>query len=288
MSVAFVVQTEMPEKMRVRFGKIELPEDQLPSPQELHDSINDSWTVRATKQVVQGEDPVPLEHKGMNPYYSDSHGDHSFCKFTYISDKEDSATVRDGDDLKVAPDQQPVRPTVFYFKNGQFAYEPQRGLIKHWIPQFIMDRTGVETDPDVYYESFSQDTMRDFYEERDEITVFRFGSTGDEDFDSDSSIARALNELATEVDSQEFSGGDPPTNLKGLEIFEEAKEKMFVSKLKGSKGDGYTNEILSSGMYQPKWSEDDWEVSSSDERDLEQRRAETIYRRIAPYLRRLE
>lgn len=274
------------ESMRMRFGKIELPDEALPTPEELHNGISDNWTVRSRKKVVEGEDPVSLEHKGMNSYYNDSHGDHSFCKFTYISDKEDSATVRDGDDLKVAPDDQPVRPEVFYFKNGQFAYESAQGLIKHWIPQFILERTGVDEDPDTYFDSFSQETMRKFYRNRDEITTFRFGSTGDEEFDGDSNIAQALNELADEVDSQEFSGGNPPTNLKGLEIFEEAINKMFVTKLKGSSGDGYTNEILSSGMYQVKYNEDDWNVSTST--DLEEKRAEVIYQKISKYLRRLE
>ncbi|WP_156037885.1 hypothetical protein [Haloferax prahovense] len=272
----------MAESMRFRFGKINLPEENLPTPEELHNLIDNTWRKRSEKTVVEGEDPIALEHKGMNSYHSDSHGDHSFCQFTYISDKENSATVRDGDELKVAPDDQPVRPIVFYFKNGQFAYEPEQGLVKHWIPQFILEQTGVEVDSDYSFSEFSQETMRDFYDNRDEITVFRFGST-DEEFESDSDIARALNELTSEVASQEFSGGNPPTNLKGLELFEEAKEKMYVSRLKGSIGDGYTNEILSSGMYQPKWDESGWPDDAGQER-----RAEAIYQRIAPYLRRLE
>ncbi|CQH60023.1 uncharacterized protein HHUB_3115 [Halobacterium hubeiense] len=271
----------MAEQMRFRFGSIDLPDDELPTPEELHNAIDDTWRERTKKTIVEGEDPVSLEEKGRNSYYSDSHDEYSFCQFTYVSDKENSATVRDGDDLKVAPDDQPVRPLVFYFKNGQFAYESERGLIKHWIPQFIGERTGVEVENNYTFDEFSQETMEWFYDDRDEITVFRFGAN-DEEFDTDSDIARALNELATEVSSQEFSGGNPPTNLKGLKIFEEAKEKMYVSKLKGTKDDGYTNEILSSGMYQPKWDESEWPIDAG-----QQRRAETIYQRLTPYLRRL-
>ena len=271
----------MVEEMRFRFGKIDLPDEELPTPEALHDAIDDTWRVRTTKTVVEGEPPVELEQKGMNSYYSDSHSDYSFCQFTYVSDRGDSATVRDGDELKVAPSDQPVRPLVFYFKNGQFAYESESGLIKHWVPKFIGERTGVDVAENYRFDEFSQETMRWFYDDCDEITNFRFGAA-DEEFGTDSDIARALNELATEVSSQEFSGGNPPTNLKGLELFDEVKEKMYISKLKGSKGDGYTNEILSSGMYQPKWDESEWPDDAG-----QQRRAETIFQRIQVYLQRL-
>lgn len=272
----------MAESMRLRFGKIDLPEEKHPTPEELHNAIDDTWRKRSEKTLVEGENPVPLDEKGMNSYYSDSHNDHSFCQFTYVSDKENSATVRDGDELKIAPDDQPVRPIVFYFKNGQFAYESVQSLIEHWIPQFIGKRTNIDVQNNYTINKFSQDTMESFYDKCDEITLFKFGSAGEE-LDGDSEVARALNELATKVSSQEFSGGNPPTNLKGLEIFEEAKDKMTILRLRGSVGDGYTNEILKSGMYEAKWDESEWsnDTGQSD-------RAEAIYQRIAPYLRRLE
>lgn len=270
----------MTESVRFRFGKIN-PPGELPSAEELANSIDDSWRVRDEKTVVEGEDPVPLEEKGMNAIYNDGHGDHSYCHFFYVADKEDSATVREGDELVVAPDQQPVRPNVFYFENGQFAYESEQGLIRHWIPQFIGERAGIDVDNNYHFDNFSQSTMANFYNTMDEISVFRFDSI-DESFDGSSTLARALNELAAEVDSQEFSGGNPPTNLKGLEIFDEAIEQMHVSKLRGARDDGYTTEILSSGMYQAKWSEDEWPLDAGQER-----RAEAMYQRIAPYLERL-
>lgn len=279
-SVEYLI-TDMVQSMRFRFGRIELPEEELPTPTELNDAIDDTWRERDKKPVVEGEDPVSLEEKGMNSYLDNSKEDHSFCQFTYVSDKENSATVREGDNLKVAPDDQPVRPLAFYFKNGQFAYESEDGLNRHWIPQFIGERTDVTVESPTFYD-FSQQIMRDFYDTRDEITLFKFGST-DKELNTDSDIARALNELANEVSSQEFSGGNPPKNLKGLDIFEEAKEQMRILRLKGFIGDGYTNEILRSGMYQVKWDESDWPSDAG-----QSRRADAIYNRIAPYLRRLE
>jgi hypothetical protein len=217
----------------------------------------------------------------MNSYYSDSHDEYSFCQFTYVSDKENSAVVRDGDELKVAPDDQPVRPLVFYFQNGQFAYETEQGLVKHWIAQFIGERTDSNVEGNYAFDDFSQETMNEFYQNQSEISVFKFGST-EEEFDDESDLANALNELAEEVASQEFSGGNPPENLKGLDIFDEAADKMHILRLRGSRDDGYTTEILESGMREVKWSEDGW---SAD--DGQERRAETMYRKLAPYLQKL-
>ena len=278
---ALIPKQHMPESARYRFGKIDVPQSELPTPEELHDAIDDTFRVRNKKVVVEGEDPVELEEKGMNSYYSDARNEYAYCQFTYISDKEDSATVREGDELKVAPDDQPVRPLVFYFNNGQFAYESEQGLIKHWIPNFIGERTDTDIEGKYHFNEFSQATMRDFYDNRDEISVFRFGST-EEEFDDDSTLARALNELAEEVASQEFSGGNPPTNLKGLEIFDEAINKMHILKLRGSRDDAYTTEILSSGMHEIKWSEEEWPNDAGQER-----RAEAMFQRLSSHLQKL-
>lgn len=279
----------MVESARFRFGSINLPESTLPTPEELHDAIDDEFRVRAEKVVVEDEDSVELEEKGLNSYYSDVHDETSFCQFTYVSDKENSATIRDGDEMVVAPDNQPIQPLVFYFQNGQFAYETKQGLVKHWIPQFIGNRMDTEVDGNYTFDSFSQGDMLDYYQSQDEISVFKFGSSdNDDEFESESDLAKALNELAEEVANQEFSGGNPPTNLKGLDIFDEAADKMHILKLRGTTGDGYKTDILSTGMKEIKWDLNDLSSSSTSPSEGRGQRAEAMYRKLAPYLQKLQ
>jgi hypothetical protein len=276
----------MAESARFRFGEINLSESVLPTPEELDNAIDDEFRVRGEKIVVEDEDPVELEEKGLNSYYSDIHDEYSFCQFTYVSDKENSATVREGDEVKVAPDNQPVQPLVFYFRNGQFAYEAKQGLVNHWIPQFIGSITNTEMENNYRFNNFPQDIMKEYYRSRDEISIFKFGSS-EEEFNTESDLANALNELAEKVANQEFSGGNPPTNLKGLDIFDEAADKMHILKLRGAVDDGNKTDILSTGMKEINWDEND--LSSGDVSPDEGRgqRAETMYRKLVPYLRKL-
>ncbi len=64
--------------------------------------------------------------------------------------------------------------------------------------------------------------MKDFYDGRDEITVFKFSSSEDEGFEPDTPLAEALNELTETVESQQFSGGNEGKNLKETAIVDEA------------------------------------------------------------------
>ncbi|RLM89903.1 hypothetical protein [Haloarcula sp. Atlit-7R] len=273
----------MSETARFRFGKIDLPENERPDPEELHTAIDDTFRVRSERVVVEGEDPVELEEKGSNPYLSTDHDEFSFCYFYYISDKEDSQTVRDGDELTERRSEEVVQPRVFYFQNGMFAYESEQGLVKHWIPNYIGERTEVEVAGNYDFYDFPQEMMKDFYDSRDHISVFRFGAPEDGEFEGDSPLAQALNELTEDVESQEFSGGNSERNLKGVSIVDEAAEKMKIEKLHGSIDDGYTNQILASGVYVPVWSEKEWPSDVGADR-----RAETIFRKLGSTLRKLE
>jgi len=272
----------MSESARFRFGKIDLPENERPDPEDLHSAIDDTFRVRSERVVVEGEEPVELEEKGMNPYLSTDHSEFSFCYFYYISDKEDSQTVRDGDELTERRSEEVVQPRVFYFQNGMFAYESEQGLIKHWIPKYIGKRTGVDVVGDYKFYGFSQEMMEEFYDSRDHISVFRFGAPEESEFEGDSPLAHALNELTDDVESQEFSGGNSGRNLKGVSLVDEAAENMKIEKLHGSVDDGYTNQILASGVYVPVWSEQEWPSDAGAER-----RAETIYRKLNSILQKL-
>lgn len=272
----------MTESMRFRFGRIDLPQSKLPSPEELYNAIDDEFRIRKEEKVVEGADLDAFMEKGMSPYLSDEHGEYTFCQFTYISDKEDSVVVRNEDELEERPSDEVVRPLVFYFKNGQFAFESEQGLVKHWIPQYIGERTDTDVEGNYSFDSFSQDVMKEYYDTRDHISVFRFGAPEDTEFEGDSELARALNELAEDVQSQEFSGGNSGKNLKGVEIVDEAAEKMRIEKLHGARDDGYTTNLLASGVFVPVWSEEEWPTDAGQER-----RAETIFQRLTPYLRKL-
>lgn len=58
---------------------------------------------------------------------------------------------------------------------------------------------------------------------------------------------------------------------------------MDILRLKGKNDDGYTTEILSAGMKQIKLSESDWPAEAE-----QKQRAEAIYQKISPYLRKVE
>lgn len=272
----------MTESARFRFGKIDLPTADLPTPEEVYNAIDDVFRPRKEEVVVEGEDPVQFMEKGMNPYLNDGHDEYSFCHFYYVSDKEDSIVVRNGDNLEERRSEEVVRPRVFYFQNGQFAYESERGLGKHWIPQFLGERTDINIDGNYTFDKFSQKVMKEFYDSRDHISIFKFGSPEDEEFDADSPLARALNELTQDVESQEFSGGNSRKNLKGVEIVDEAAEKMRIEKLHGLREDGYTLQILASGVFVPVWN-----VSGGIDEGRPEREIETIFNKLVPYLRKL-
>lgn len=262
---------------RFRFGKIKPSDGQLPSPKELHKAIDRQPQVRDKKSVVKGEDPVELMEMGMNSYYSDRHDDHSFCQFTYVGTRGDSAPHWDGDEIQTQADSRPVRPLVYYFKNGQFAYTPETPLAQGWIPNFIGSKTSVGESVDREFSSYTSDDMQSFYENHEYVSKLKFGAAGDGQLDDSSEVTRALNELAEKTSSQEFSGGD--VNLKGITIFDEAAKNMDVMKIRlGPYGERRT--ILSTGMYEARWNDD----PNTDQ----EARAEAIYQDISTELRRLE
>ncbi|SHK84436.1 hypothetical protein [Haladaptatus paucihalophilus] len=270
----------MAETARFRFGRIEVDNANLPSPEVLHNNIDNQFRERSTKVVVEGEDPISLDEKGMNSYLSNGRGERDFCYFTYVSEKERSRVERqeDSDELVPTSDRSPVRPRVFYFDNGLYAYESQQGLAKAWIPQYIGKRTGTEikSQPEI---AFSQRTMFEFYEKWDDITLFRFGAS-DEELEEGDEFGKALNELAETVSSQEFRGSK---NLKGLGMFDEAANKTEILALRGKKGDDFTTNILQSGTKEIKWDKPD--VPNNE---LNGAQAEAMYQRLSPILRKIE
>lgn len=278
----------MSESERYKIGKIDLPDSELPSVGEVKneiDSLDDEFEMvrRVEDDPVSGGE-LEYREKGRTTYLGDSHEELSFCHFIYSADTENSIVVRNEDGEEEERNQpELVRPRVFYFENGMFAFESKQDLVDQWIPDFI----GKLTDTDALENSrilpFSQQMMKDFYESRDEITVFKFSSPDDEDFEPGTPLAEALNELTETVESQQFSGGNEGKNLKGTAIVDEAAEKMFIEKLHGSHEDSLTMNILKSGIYVVAWSESDW-----GEPIETGTRAEAIFNRLAPQVRRLE
>jgi len=91
----------MTETERYKFGRFTLPENELPTPEELKtkiDGLDDEFEiVRRTE-----DDPVTggtkeFREKGRTTYLGDGHGDLSFCHFYYVGDTPDSVVVRNDD-----------------------------------------------------------------------------------------------------------------------------------------------------------------------------------------------
>ncbi|WP_020221481.1 hypothetical protein [Halarchaeum acidiphilum] len=164
-----------------------------------------------------------------------------------------------------------------------FAFESRQDLVNTWIPNFIGKLTGIDAANNSKIFSFTQEMMKRFYDTRDKITVFKFTTPEEgEDFELDTPLARALNELTDTVESQQFSGGNSGKDLKGTEIVEGAAEKMFIQKLHGSRENELTTNILQSGVYVVAWSETDWSEPIETGR-----RAEAIDNRLVPQVRKL-
>ncbi|WP_418283134.1 hypothetical protein [Halorubrum sp. DTA98] len=277
----------MSESERYKIGKIDLPKDELPSPEEVKesiDSMDDNFEMvrRVEDDPVSGGE-LEYREKGRTTYLGDTHGELSFCHFIYVADTENSIVVRNEAGEEEERNQpELVRPRVFYFENGMFAFESRQGLIDPWIPNFIGKLVDLDVQGNTHIYPFTQEMMKDFYDSRDEITVFKFSSPEGEDFDPDTPLAEALNELTQTVESQQFSGGNEGKNLKGTALVDEAAEKMFIEKLHGSRDDDLTMNILQSGIYVVAWSETDW----SEPVDTGTR-AEEIFNRLAPQVRRL-
>jgi hypothetical protein len=274
----------MSESERYQFGKFDLPSEEIPSPEEIHNAIDEEWRIRKEEEDETGETRV-FQERGRTSYLGDTHDEYQFGHFYYVSDTESSIVVRDGDEEVEINQRELVLPRVLYFDNGVFAFETREGLVEHWIPRFIADKTNTIISPEDYsfYNNFSQAMVKDFYDRWDEITIFKFGPPEDgEGFEGDTPLAEALNELTTDVASQEFSGGQSGNNLKGTEIVENAAENMRISKLHGNREDELRQNILATGRFQAAWSETDWSESNT------RRRAEEIRQRLLPVLRRLD
>ncbi|MUV60621.1 hypothetical protein [Halobacterium sp. CBA1126] len=275
----------MSQSERFQFGRFDLPSGEIPSVEEVYEAIDGEWQTRKEEEDETGETRV-FQERGRTGYLSDTHSEYEFCSFYYGSDTENSIVVRDGDEEVEISQRELVLPRVLYFGNGMFAFESLEDLIKHWVPQFIAEKTDTSITPDDYffYNTFSQDMMRDFYDRWDTVTVFKFGSpNGESAFEGDSPLATALNELAEDVSNQQFSGGQPGNNLKGADIVENAAENMQILKLHGSRDEELRQIILSSGTFQAAWSETDWPEDAGTGR-----RSEEIRQRLLPVLQRLD
>lgn len=277
----------MTKSERYKIGRINLPQSELPTPQEVKDAIDaldDQFEmVRRTEDdpVTGGE--LEYREKARTTYHNGSQGELSFCHFYYVSDTENSIVVRNEEGEEEERNQpELVRPRVFYFENGMFAFESREDLIEPWVPTFIGKLTDTDALGNSQIYPFTQEMMKDFYDSRDKITVFKFSSPDNEDFEPDTPLAEALNDLTETVENQQFSGGNTGKNLKGTDLIDEAAEKMHIEKLHGSRNDELTMNILASGVYVVAWSESDWSepVETST-------RADEIFNRLAPQLRKL-
>lgn len=277
----------MSKSERYKIGEIDLPESELPSIEEVKQAIDlmdDEFNIiRETKDDPVSGGELEYREKARTTYLGDSHDDLSFCHFIYVGDTENSIVVRNEDGEEEERNQpELVRPRVFYFENGMFAFESRQDLVEQWIPTFIGKITDTDAVGNFHIYSFSQKMMKDFYDSRDKITVFKFSSPEDKKFDGSTLLAEALNELANKVETHQFSGGNEGKNLKGMTLVDEAADKMFIEKLHGCNENSLTMNILQSGVYVVTWSESDW-----GEPIETGTRAEAIFNRLAPQIRRL-
>lgn len=277
----------MTQTERYKFGRFDLPQSELPSPEEVKseiDALDDEFRIlRRTEEDPATGRELEYREKGRTTYRGDGHGDLSFCHFYYVGDKQNSFVTRNDEGEEVERNQRElVRPRVFYFENGLFAFESLQDLVDPWIPGFIGELTGIDAANDARMLGFDQDMMKRFYDSRDEVTVFKFSAPEGEGFDPDTRIAEALNDLTEIVESHKFSVGDKGGNLKGNDLVDEAAENMYIQNIHGSTEDSLTMNILESGVFVVSWSESDWgePVETST-------RAEAIFNRLSPQLKKL-
>lgn len=220
----------MTQTERYKFGRFDLPRSELPTPEELKeeiDSLDDEFKIlRRTEEDPVSGGELEYREKGRTTYLGDSHDDLSFCHFFYVGDTQNSIVVRNDDGEEEERNQRElVRPRVFYFENGLFAFESRQDLVDSWIPGFIGELTGIDAANDARMLSFDQEMMKSFYDSRDNVSVFKFSAPESESFDPDTRLAEALNDLTETVESHKFSVGNKGGNLKGTDLVDEAAEK---------------------------------------------------------------
>lgn len=278
----------MPENIRFRFGRIDLPSAARPTVQEVRDEVenlDNKYKTREEKKVIEDEDPIPFKHKGANAEVRTLSDGTEYCYYTYFSDTEESALIRDGDngeeeDVRLAV----IIVRVLYLENGQFAYETSNKLHRIWIPEFIDMITGYELSGSTEFEHLLQETVTRFYNSKDRISRIRF-STGRDDGsnaepDSQSFIEQ-MKTLMKQTGSQTYTKNGRSLN-EVSQVQQLAEDnRINIDEVVGKDEAGVNEEIYADGSTLLGWHIPEW-----DDHD-ESGRKELIESELGTYFQEL-
>lgn len=278
----------MPKNIRFRFGRIDCPSSERPTPQEIRDgieSLDNRYIDREEKKIVEGEEPIQFKHKGAAQEIRTLPDGTEYCFYTYFTDTEESAMIRDGDDGEEEDIRLAVEIVrVLYLENGLFAYENSNRLQRAWIPQFIDEMTGYEASADTRYKALPQSILGEFYNNKDQISRLRLeknDDNSDPDLSDDPSFKEQTKAIMQQTGSLRYTKEE-----KSLNEVNELQEltnddEIEIAAIVGKNDDELSKEVYAIGSTLLNWSLNVWnEEDWAGKRDL-------IEEDLNPYLRRL-
>lgn len=271
----------MTSRATFRIGGLKTGSEDPPTPKELADRIEDSFTTRSKEEDPVSGETVRFAEKGRNEYYTSEYGDYNFCFFTYVADTADSYRIRNDDDEEKEESQVVLELAwVIYFENGQFAFQSRDDIADAWAPRFIKKRTGHQiTNDDFRLDQIGQAELKQWYDSADRISKIKFTKPGDSSSDITNNMEN-LRELAETASGLSFSvgqGGD--TDLREANLIGAAVDALDIQRMNVKNGDENMTTLKQSGRVHISWNESDW-----DEDNLPRNRGQTIRSKLRPYL----
>lgn len=277
----------MPKNIRFRFGRIDCPSSQRPTPQEVYDGIEEldnKYLNRETKKLVEDEDPIQFKHKGGAQEIRTLPDGTEYCFYTYFTDTEESAMIRDGDDGEEEDIRLAVEIVrVLYLENGLFAYENSNRLQRVWIPQLLDEVTGYGASANTKYEALPQSILEEFFQDKDQISRLRLEQDCDDpdpDLPDDPSFKQQTKAIMQQTGNLRYTKGE-----KSLNEVDELQEltnddEVEIAAIVGKDDDELSKEVYAVGSTLLNWSLNEWGEDRAGNRDL-------IEEDLDPYLQRL-
>ncbi|MDS0277908.1 hypothetical protein NDI85_08875 [Halomicroarcula sp. S1AR25-4] len=271
----------MTVRQTFRIAEFDLPQDELPTPEELAENINDEFSQRNEEEdPVSGETLDYLE-KGRNAHYEMNRDSYNFCYFRYVTDTPESFRIRNDDNEEVEQNETVLETaSVIYFDTGEFAFQTRQDIAEAWIPAFIAKIADMDVDNDFFTRKFFEsDKMRSVYQNADTISKIAFNHPGDSENISGNGLGDDIGDLAELCEGLTFSTGQGDGNLQGNSVIDAAVDALEVKQLNTKRGDENMITVKNSGRLTISWNESEW-----NQDELARNRAQTIRSKILPFI----